>query len=87
MSLSSILPSIRQQPNKTGEEHKQAYTSEGKSYPGGETDRQVTLNSTTENLNEQHFFSWLKVLNFFHKHNDTQDQLNNKQRNKQNETK
>lgn len=36
-SLWSVLPSIRQQANNTGEEHKEAYTSEGKSYPERQT--------------------------------------------------
>lgn len=49
-----VIPSIWQQPNKRGEEHKEAYTSEGKSYPGGWTDEQVTNNPLTENLTTLH---------------------------------
>lgn len=71
--MSSVLPSIRQQPNETGEEHKQAYASEGESYSGGETDRQVTHNSTTGNLITSNNISvkdkeqkgWIPHFNFY----------------------
>lgn len=40
-SSSAAVPSVGQQSNKGGEEHKEADTGEGKSHPGGHTDRQA----------------------------------------------
>lgn len=45
--MTAALLSIWQQPNQRGEEHEEPHTSEGKCYPDGETEIEITRNSMT----------------------------------------